>query len=402
MPARLTRRTLDAWLKSPSGNAWLWCGELRGFGAHRRDAGQAAFLAQFRVGRGRTARRRRVVLGTYPVMTPEEARERAAGYITAGWGSIDLVAQQQAEQAKQTRQIETIECVIEAFHAGRRLHLKPQSFGQYEALWQRLILPCIGNKAVADVRRREIAALMDSAEQLAGPSVADRIHEQLDIFFRWYAQRDDEFSSPLVRTLKRHRKGPGASHMTDDELRQFWRACGNAGIAGAAGRFCLLTATRRNETVRAVWPELSDTSVWTIPSERYKTNRPHSIPLSQAARAVVEGLDRASPYVFGLTERAPDPWYLWTTIVDAGGPSGDGVSWHSLRKTARTLMSRAGVRSDHAERALGHVQGVVERAYDKHSYLPEKRSVFDALADEIARVIDRRSTNNVIPLQWHA
>ena len=80
--------------------------------------------------------------------------------------------------------------------------------------------------------------------------------------------------------------------------------------------------------------------------------------------------------------------------MHVGGPSGDGLSWHSLRKTARTLMSRAGVRSDHAERALGHVQGAVERAYDKHEYLVEKRAAFEALAREIERVIDRSSMDS--------
>ena len=61
-------------------------------------------------------------------------------------------------------------------------------------------------------------------------------------------------------------------------------------------------------------------------------------------------------------------------------------------------MSRAGVRADHAERALGHVQGEMERIYDRHTYLMEKQAAFEALAVEIERVIDGRSTDNVIPL----
>ena len=61
-------------------------------------------------------------------------------------------------------------------------------------------------------------------------------------------------------------------------------------------------------------------------------------------------------------------------------------------------MSRAGVRSEHAECVLGHVQGAVERAYDKHDYLAEKRAALDTLAAEIVRVIEGRQTDNVIPL----
>jgi integrase len=186
--------------------------------------------------------------------------------------------------------------------------------------------------------------------------------------------------------------------MTDEELRQFWLACLSAGIAGAAGRFCLLTATRRTETTAANWSEISTDGVWSIPSDRYKTQKDHAVPLSIAAQSVLGELDPVSPYVFGTTGNKPDPWTLWGMIVDAGGPRSNGLSWHSLRKTARTLMARAGVRAEHAERALGHVQGAVERAYDKHSYLPEKKAAFELLAAEIERAAEGRPTSNVIPM----
>jgi len=63
MGDKLTRRMLDAWIKAGDNEGWLWCGEQRGFGAQRRGNGTAAFVVQFRVGRGRLAKRRRVVLG---------------------------------------------------------------------------------------------------------------------------------------------------------------------------------------------------------------------------------------------------------------------------------------------------------------------------------------------------
>ncbi len=387
MSERLTRRAVDAWLKTGK-NEWLWCGEVRGFGAHRRDGSRAAFVVQFRVGRGRTAQRRRVVLGEYPTMTVEEARQQAAEHISAGWKGNDPVETKRAQRAAQGRQRDTVASMVGAFNAARRPHLKGRSADQYESIWHRLILPDLGTKPVSSVKRREIASVMDEVERTAGPSVADRVHEQLSLFFRWYAERDDDFTSPLVRTMKRHRAGSGAHPMTDMEIRQFWSACADAGIAGVAGRFCLLTATRRNETTRATWPEISSDGVFTIPPHRYKTKREHIVPLSQAALDLLSDLDKASPYLFGIGDGEPDNWTLWLTIVAAGGPNRPGLSWHSLRKTGRTLMSRAGVRSDHAERALGHVQGAIERAYDKHDYQAEKRSAFEALAMQLQQIIN--------------
>ena len=60
-------------------------------------------------------------------------------------------------------------------------------------------------------------------------------------------------------------------------------------------------------------------------------------------------------------------------------------------------MSRAGVNSDIAERCLGHVIGGVRGVYDRHEYLSEKRSAFDALAAQIERILNPQE--NVVPLR---
>jgi hypothetical protein len=87
MGEKLTRRRIESWLRNPTAGEWLWCGELRGFGIQRRgdEAGDsAAYVAQFRVGRGRLAKRRRTVIGQFPALTPEAARLAAADLINAG------------------------------------------------------------------------------------------------------------------------------------------------------------------------------------------------------------------------------------------------------------------------------------------------------------------------------
>ena len=68
---------------------------------------------------------------------------------------------------------------------------------------------------------------------------------------------------------------------------------------------------------------------------------------------------------------------------------------HDMRRTARSLMSRAKVPTDHAERALGHVIGGVRETYDRHEYLDEKRQAFDALAGLVALILDPPAENVV-------
>jgi integrase len=64
-------------------------------------------------------------------------------------------------------------------------------------------------------------------------------------------------------------------------------------------------------------------------------------------------------------------------------------SWtlHDLRRTARSLMSRAGVNPDIAERCLGHVIGGVRGVYDRHKFVEEMRHAFEALATQIERIV---------------
>src|SRR5262249_43041069 len=88
-------------------------------------------------------------------------------------------------------------------------------------------------------------------------------------------------------------------------------------------------------------------------------------------------------------------WYK-QCIDKASGVSGWGL--HDLRRTARSLMSRAGVSSDYAERALGHVMPNIRGIYDRHAYHAEKHHAFEALAAQIDQILNP-PTDKVIPLK---
>ena len=66
---------------------------------------------------------------------------------------------------------------------------------------------------------------------------------------------------------------------------------------------------------------------------------------------------------------------------------------HDLRRTARSLMARAGVRRDVAERVLGHVIQGVEGTYDRHEYRDEKAAALNKLAGLIALILDPPGEN---------
>jgi integrase len=149
---------------------------------------------------------------------------------------------------------------------------------------------------------------------------------------------------------------------------------------------------------------------WTIPQERYKTGLELVIPLSDAAQAVLAAMPKIGKVGLVFTtdgkhplggfskfKRAFDAKVL--AILRERDPEARLPRWtlHDLRRTARSLMSRAGVPADHAERCLGHAIGGVRGTYDRHEYLAEKRHAFAALAALVERIVNPPA-DNVMPL----
>jgi integrase len=132
---------------------------------------------------------------------------------------------------------------------------------------------------------------------------------------------------------------------------------------------------------------------------RYKTKLDHLVPLSAAAMAVLEQLPRIgrADFVFTVSGRVPISSFTQRKIAFDRACGVTGWTLHDLRRTARSLLSRAGIDADTAERCLGHVIGGVRGVYDRHEYREEKARAFEMLARQIGRIIT--PTDNVIPMQ---
>jgi integrase len=128
----------------------------------------------------------------------------------------------------------------------------------------------------------------------------------------------------------------------------------------------------------------------------------HVIPITAAARALIGekpvGLKKNSWFIFSTTGGAK-PFSGFSKAKkelnrliakirkEAGRPPMKQWQLHDLRRTGRSLMSRAKVESDHAERCMGHVIGGVRETYDRYEYLEEKRAAFEKLAGMIALIL---------------
>jgi integrase len=129
------------------------------------------------------------------------------------------------------------------------------------------------------------------------------------------------------------------------------------------------------------------------------------VPLTDAARRLL-GKPQKKGFIFSTTggkrpfsgfsksKRALDEKIAELRKKDDRRPMPHWVT-HDLRRTARSLMSRAGVPSDIAERVLGHAIPGVRGVYDRHSYEAEKRDALERLAALVDRILN--PAPNVVP-----
>jgi len=398
----LTKTAVEA-AKPGKFGAMVWDSRVPGFGC-RVFPGKRQYIYRYRTGDGK---QRTVSIGTHGALTVEQARQRALDIYEQARKGRDPVADEQAArvelqaQAATERNRRTVADLLDGFMARHGKTLR--SAGEYGRVFEQNVKPAIGAVDIYALRRSQIAEMLDDIEDNHGAVMADRCLAYTRSAFNWYATRDDDFNSPIVRRMARTKPRERARTRTllDDELRIVWPVLDGAGTFGAFVRLLLLTAQRRDEVARMRRSEIHD-RVWTIPAERYKTGRANAVPLSAAAWAIVEA-QPAGDLVFATygslaTSGTPKARFDAAVAGANGGTPLPRWTLHDLRRTAKTLMARAGVRPDISERVLGHVIGGVEGVYDQHSYLDEKREALERLAGMVERIVSPPPEGVVVEL----
>jgi integrase len=399
MRKAITKRAVDA-LKP---GEMIADASLPGFVARRLPSGRVSYGFRF------TKDGRRKWLAIAMGIAPEEARQAAK--VHAGSIARDHDPMTEREQRRQrTLASRTLNDVLESY-LKEKVKGRLRTEREIVSLFDRHVRPRLGTRPINELRRLEIVELLDDIAGSTSARAADKTLGVLRAALNWHATRDDEFRSPIV---------PGMARLTlkelsrdrilsDDEIRSVWAACNHVTPEpyGRIVRALLLSAARLNEIARLCWPEVVE-DMAVIPGERVKTRREHVVPvtpdmalqLGHRSRGFVFSTDSgASPFSgFSKAKKRLDD-------IIAGHRKANGLEpmpeWrlHDLRRTARSLMSRAGVLADTAERVLGHVLPGVRGVYDRHTYLAEKRDALERLAALLQTIIAGPPAGNVVHLR---
>src|SRR6516225_6765315 len=368
--------------------------ELRGHWIRIEPSGTKSFWIIGRDPQGKQVWSR---VGPCDAMTIEEARAKARGILNRVRAGLPAI------EAKG----ETFDTVIADWHKRYVEGKKLRTGDKMLSLIDRHISTELRSRVFTEIHREDITALLDKVQDENGAPVADKVLTVVGSIMSWYATRHRNYVPCLVKGMRRTdpAKKERDRVLNDDELRRVWDVAGQSRTYGALIRMLLLTAQRLDKVLTMRWEDISPMQwpsntppVWTLRTELREKGNIGAVELPAAALAILDALPRyaSNPYVFaGRGQQHMSASGVFKAKFDAKLPA-DMPNWrlHDLRRTARSLMSRAGVSSEHAERVMGHSTGGVEGIYDRHAYFDEKAAALAKLADLIDSIVNPR----VVPM----
>ena len=319
-----------------------------------------------------------VGLGSYPVVTLAQARQRA------------LENRRAAEQGRDPRGegVPTFERAAERVIALHRETWKPgsRSEQQWTASLGTYVLPKIGAKRIDQINVGDILAVL--AEPWSSrPETARRLAQRISAVLTWgvgAGYRADDPTAAAVKALPRHIDKPQhhrALHHGDVAAALEKVRASGASMASKLGiELLTLTATRSGEVRGARWCEI-DGDVWTIPAERMKAKVAHRVPLSSRALEVLaeaRSLSDGDGLVF------PSP-ATGRALTNEAFPKlvrelGIGGTAHGMRTSFRSWAAEQGVSREVAEGCLAHAVKGVEGAYQRSDLLAARAEIMERWA----------------------
>jgi integrase len=351
---RLTKRIVEA--AAPAACEFvIWDGDIPGFGLRILPSGTKTYLVQYRVG----IRSRKLSLGPYRVITPEQARTQAISVLAAVRNGEDPAAERRSR-----RDALTVKSLAQRFDREHiRIRVKTSTAKEYRRNLDRYILPALGHLPLNQVTRADVAKLHYDLRHI--PYQANRCLEVISKMFNlaelWGLRPDG--SNPR-RHIKKYPEQKRERFLSVAELRRVGEVLREMEVeavelrsAIAAVRLLILTGCRLSEVMTLRWEHV-DLAARVLRLLDSKTGA-KIVHLGQSAVEVLNGIDRpeGNPWVIvgikpcaHLTDLQP----FWQRVRSRAGLN--EVRIHDLRHTFASVAVSAGQGLPMIGKLLGHTQ----------------------------------------------
>ncbi len=353
--------------------------------------------------------KKRMVLGAYPDMSLQEARDaRDEARRLIAKGVDPAVDKKQKEAARLVDAAATFRSVAESWMEEQRPRWSGKHARDVRAGLEKDIFPQLGGLPLSQITRAMVLQRLKAVEKRGAIETAKRHRQRIDEIYEYASGLGHEVRNPaeVAKSLKPLIKGRRPALTDIAALRRLLldvEGMPAHPITKLASRFIALTVMRPGVAQTLPWSELpaddAEEPLWIIPAARMKLSVArkqeeafdHAVPLARQTMDLIRTLrvlTGSAPYVFpsSLTSRRPISDATVSKLYIDAGYRGRHVP-HGWRSSFSTIMNEiamaAGNPGDRVviDLMLAHVQDGVEPIYNRAAYMPRRREIAQAWAD---------------------
>lgn len=261
------------------------------------------------------------------------------------------------------------------------------------------VIPAIGSKQVSEVTVSDVLAITDKIKARGADQMALQTRNVLKRLFAYAIAREKTNFNPAAAVEAKFIASAKSRDvaLTPEEVGRLLRAIYQSSMKRAhklALHLLILCMVRKSELIEAKWEEIDfEKAEWSIPGERMKKDKPHFVPLSRQALAMLEelkGLASGSEWIFPSRSNLKQPIAKSTLNVAVRTLEHDVQDFviHDFRRTASTHLHEAGFNSDWIEKALAHETKGIRGVYNRAQYAEQRREMLQWWADFVNAQIE--------------
>lgn len=342
-----------------------------------------------------------------------------------GLGSANLVTLAEAREAAHTnkklaraggdplRAKREAQAVLTFAQAARKVHeinlptwSNAKHGAQFISTLETYAFPSIGNFKIGDITNRDVMEALMPIWQTK-QETARRVMQRIGTVMKWaiaQGMRQDnpadniKSAMPKQKAKVQHRKS-----LPYDQVNtciQVIKGSGAGISTKLALEFLILTAARSGEVRGATWGEINfgagdaanpaipaNRVTWTIPAERMKMEKEHSVPLPARAVQILheaKAISGGGDLIFEGTK--PDKPLSDMTLSKLVKDLGFDADVHGFRTSFRTWTQEQGdYPREICEAALAHgIKDKAEAAYARSDYMDKRAAMMDNWAKYLA------------------
>lgn len=374
-------------------NAFHAVGGVSGLILQVSPSGAKSWLLRTHIGGKRVS----IGLGGYPDITLAIAKDKARDAkekISLGINPIE-----EKRQIKRTLQKELLgtmtfkNAMYKVIEMKAKESKSPRYYDDKIKPLEKYAVPVVGDLPVREIDLAHVKAILEPIWETR-TETASRLRALLETILgwctvqgfrdgenpaRWKGHLDNILPSPAkIKKVKHHQA------IKINEMPQFMaKLVKQSGTAAKALEFTILTACRTNEVIGdkrigkkgITWQEVDfDKGIWTIPAERMKAQKSHTVPLSKKAIQILKSMPQglADEQIFkGQRSEIPSDQFMTSLLKKRMGIN---ATVHGFRSTFKDwAREHTNYPDELSELALAHVNSDATRAAYARSSLVQKR-----------------------------